>query len=193
MSDRRDDTDSLDELFARALPGVVPLAEAEQPRRIVERRVVGPHARRPGLARPPGRGLAPGARLPRFAVERYGEIVTALAAGADTRWLDRLRAGAVPPEASLDLHGHSAASAALALDAFLARAAADGSRCLLVVHGRGRRSPGGPVLKEEVVRRLLAPPHAAGVVALATAPTAHGGPGALLVLLRGGRRQGSRR
>lgn len=173
----RDDTERFDDLLADALPGVQRLPEAERQRVLPSRRP----GRRPATAT--ARRAEP-TRRPRLVVERYGEVVTALADGADPRWLDRLRAGSLPPDASLDLHGHSAASAATALDAFLARAAADGSRCLLVVHGRGRRSPGSPVLKEEVVRRLLAPPHAARVVALATAPAAHGGAGALLVLLR---------
>lgn len=192
MDDRRDDDDSLDELLARALPGVVRLPEDERRRAAPRRRPPGqpPEGPRPPAGQPSGRRPAPHRRRAaaapsRFAVERYGEIVTALAPGADPRWLDRLRAGAVPPEASLDLHGLTADAAAVALDAFLARTA-PATRCLLVVHGRGRRSPAGPVLKEEVVRRLLSPPHAARIVALATAPPAHGGAGALLVLLRAG-------
>ena len=174
MDDRRDTPDTAEELLARALPGIEPLAREER-ERVIEPR------RRPGRRRPAAAGAAP---APPFAVERYGEVVAGLARGADPRWLDRLRGGSVAPDAELDLHGHTAASAAVALEAALARATADGRRCLRVVHGRGLRSPAGPVLKEEVVARLTAPPLASRVVAFATAPPDRGGAGALLVLLR---------
>lgn len=177
MDDRRDAPDSAEEPLARALPGIEPLPREER-ERVIERR------RRPGRRRPAAAGAAP---APLFDVERYGEVVAALARGADPRWLDRLRGGRVAPDAELDLHGHTAASAAVALEAAVARAAADRRRCLRVVHGRGLRSPGGPVLKEEVIARLTAPPLAAHVVAFATAPPDRGGGGALLVLLRGPR------
>lgn len=174
MDDRRPPPASTEELLARALPGVETLP-LEERHRVIERR------RRPGRRRPAAPESTP---RPPFAVERYGEIVAALARGADGRWLDRLRAGRVAPDAEVDLHGHTAASAAVALEAAFARAAADRRRCLLVVHGRGLRSPAGPVLKEEVIARLQAPPLAGRVVAFATAPPDRGGAGALLVLLR---------
>lgn len=175
MADRRREPPAAaEDTLARALPGVEPLP-LEERERVIEPR------RRPGRSRP----AAPGStRRPPFEIERYGEVVAALARGADARWLDRLRAGRVAPDAELDLHGHTAASAAVALEAALARAAADRRRCLLIVHGRGLRSPAGPVLKEEVIRRLQAPPLAGRVVAFATAPPDRGGAGALLVLLR---------
>jgi DNA-nicking Smr family endonuclease len=183
MDDPREPPASAEELLARALPGIEPL-DREERERVIEPR------RRPGRRRPAAAGAAP---APPFAVERYGEVVAALARGADPRWLDRLRGGRVAPDAELDLHGHTAASAAVALAAAVARAAADRRRCLRVVHGRGLRSPGGPVLKEEVIARLTAPPLAGRVVAFATAPPDRGGGGALLVLLRGPRGGESRR
>jgi DNA-nicking Smr family endonuclease len=176
MDDLRPDPPlSAEELLARELPGVEPLPREER-ERVIEPR------RRPGARRSPS-APAPAAR-PAFSVERYGEVVAALARGADPRWLDRLRDDRVAPDAELDLHGHTAAAAAVALDAAVARAAAEGRRCLLVVHGRGLRSDAGPVLKEEVIARLQAPPLAGRVVAFATAPAGLGGGGALLVLLR---------
>ena len=61
---------------------------------------------------------------------------------------------------------------------------ADGDRCVRIVHGRGLRSQGGPVLKDAVLAWLQEPPLAAIVMAFASAPPAWGGPGALFVLLR---------
>lgn len=182
MADQHDTSASAEELLARALPGIEPLSR-EKRERVIEPR------RRPGRRRPATTGAAP---TPRFEVERYGEIVAALARGVDPRWLDRLRDGRVAPDAELDLHGHTAAAAAVVLEAAVARAVADRRHCLRVVHGRGLRSPGGPVLKEEVIDRLTAAPLAARVVAFATAPPDRGGAGALLVLLRGSR-DGDRR
>lgn len=176
MDDPRPDPPlSAEDLLASALPGVEPLPREERERMIEPRR-------RPGARRRPS-PLTVAAR-PTFTVERYGEVVAALADGADPRWLDRLRDGRVAPDAELDLHGYTAAAAAVALDTAVARAAAEGRRCLLVVHGRGLRSAAGPVLKEEVIARLQGPPLAGRVVAFATAPAGRGGGGALLVLLR---------
>lgn len=173
--ERRDPPDSLEDLLSRALPGVRPLRREGRER--VPRRP--PPARRP-VRRAPSGG-AP-VRRPRLAVERYAEVVTGLAPGADPRWLDRLRAGAIVPDAELDLHGRTAAAALVAVDALLTRAAATGQRCVLIVHGRGRHSAAGPVLKDAVVTHLAAGPPAP-VLAFATAPADRGGSGALLVLL----------
>jgi len=67
---------------------------------------------------------------------------------------------------------------------FLRQALAAGCRSVLIVHGRGRRSPGAPVLKRSLPGWLAAPPHGERVAAFTTAPPHLGGPGATLVLLR---------
>jgi len=119
-----------------------------------------------------------------FELERQGERVTGRAPGANRRLLRSLRRGEFAPERELDLHGLSARAAERAVHEALAECLAAGQRCLLLVHGRGRHSEGGPVLREALPGWLAAPPHGPRVLAFASADASHGGPGATYVLLR---------
>ncbi|HET9576845.1 MAG TPA: Smr/MutS family protein, partial [Usitatibacter sp.] len=81
----------------------------------------------------------------------------------------------------LDLHGLGADEAALATAAFVAAARRRGLRCVRVIHGKGLRSPGRePVLKRRI-RRLLT--RRDDVLAFVEPRAAHGGGGAVVVLL----------
>ena len=60
------------------------------------------------------------------------------AATLDGHWDRRLRKGLVRPDMSIDLHGHSLASAQALLDESIHRALIRGARVLLVVAGRLR-------------------------------------------------------
>lgn len=114
-----------------------------------------------------------------------GETWSARADGVDARVSRKLRAGHLPVEAELDLHGLTRAPAVAALDRFLAEARRVGQRCLLVIHGRGLHSGAeGAALREVVRAALLTGNHAGVVLACGTAPPARGGAGATLVLLR---------
>ena len=94
----------------------------------------------------------------------------------------RLRRGEYPQEARLDLHGCTVDEARTLLTGFLARARQRGARCVLVVHGKGFRSPGhAPVLKPRVAYWLA---HAPEVTAYVSAQPVDGGTGALYVLLK---------
>ena len=100
--------------------------------------------------------------------------------GPDT--LRRLRQAFWPVGAELDLHGYTADKAREALAQFIEQSRACGTRCVRVIHGVGHGSARGqPVLKARVAAWLTQLP---GVQAYATAPSAHGGRGALMVLLR---------
>lgn len=117
--------------------------------------------------------------------------------GLDGHTAERLRRGALEPEARLDLHGMTEAAAHRALATFLRGAAARGCRLVLVVTGKGlkpgaadepfdleldRRTRG--VLKA-MTPRWLAEPELSGFVAdVRTAHRRHGGGGALYVYLR---------
>jgi len=134
--------------------------------------------------RPRAAGPGAAAREVVFEIERAGEQVAGLARGDDRKRLAKLRRGEPAPERTIDLHGMDAAAARAALRRGLARALADGLRCVLVIHGRGLHSEAGPVLKPELSGWLAEPPHGPRVVAFATARPPDGGPGASYVLLR---------
>ena len=96
---------------------------------------------------------------------------------------------------SIDLHGHSLASAQALLDEAIGRALIRGGRVLLVVAGRLRpgadRMPlmhGDPrprgAIRASLPDWLTVSPHADSIVALRPAHISHGGGGAVYVILR---------
>jgi DNA-nicking Smr family endonuclease len=81
----------------------------------------------------------------------------------------------------LDLHGLTAEEAAAAMADFLAECRRLGLRCVRIVHGKGLRSAGRePILKKRV-RKLLT--RREEVIAFVEPRSAHGGSGAVVVLL----------
>jgi DNA-nicking Smr family endonuclease len=96
-------------------------------------------------------------------------------------WL-RLKRGQVVVGQTLDLHGQTQDEAHRRLGLFLADAQARGSRCVLVVTGKGLET--GGTLRHMVPRWLNEEPNRARVVAYCPAQARHGGSGALYVLLR---------
>lgn len=121
-----------------------------------------------------------------FEIERRGERVAGRAAGIDRRHLARLVRGAVEADYEIDLHGLTAEEARAAVRGAVRDVRASGGRCLLVVHGRGRHSDTGPVLKDALVDWLTAAPVSGAVMAFASAQPEDGGTGATYVLLRRG-------
>lgn len=118
------------------------------------------------------------------AVEVLGESFALLAPDVDRRELRDLQAGRRAPEAKLDLHGLTGDRVGPTVATFLRRAQHEGRRCVLVIHGRGHHSgPGGPVLRDRLIEALSGP-LVGDILAAATAPSAHGGYGAALVMLR---------
>ena len=88
-------------------------------------------------------------------------------------------------QAHLDLHGMVRAEARAAVERFLRSSRFAGKRCVIVVHGRGLRSPGGePVLKKALVRWLSRGALAKQVLAFTSTLSYDGGGGAMYVLLR---------
>ncbi len=81
----------------------------------------------------------------------------------------------------LDLHGYTGDEAALETARFLAASVRRGLRCLRIIHGKGHGSVNRePVLKGRI-RKLLA--RKSEVLAYCEPPPAHGGSGAVIVLL----------
>lgn len=102
--------------------------------------------------------------------------------GLSMRVLRDLRRGRWVVQASLDLHGHTRDEARGALSLFLHECHANTQRCVRIVHGKGRNSPGRePVLKSLVPGWLS---QRRDVLAFCQARTMDGGAGALIVLLQ---------
>lgn len=157
-----------DSEFRKALSDVKPLPDRD--------RVKPPPKVAP--KRPPRR------KVQRFEIVAEGERHEGWAVGIDAAHLRRLRRGEVPVDRRVDLHGFDAAGAERVVRQALEAAAAEDERCVLIVHGRGRGSPGGPVLKSALPGWLAEPPNAALVMAFASSVPRDGGPGATYVLLR---------
>ena len=96
--------------------------------------------------------------------------------------LRRLRRGEWTIQHELDLHGLRVDEARGVVASFLREAGKRGLRCLRIVHGKGLGSRDRtPVLKGRVKAWLI---QRVDVIAFCQARPAHGGAGALLVLLR---------
>ena len=97
----------------------------------------------------------------------------------------RLRAGKIRPQQTVDLHGFTRDEAFSRLCNAIARAAAAGIHCVLVIHGRGRHSSDGrSVLREALTGWIADPPLADRVIGSCPAQPRDGGSGASYLLLR---------
>ena len=120
-----------------------------------------------------------------FELTETDEYVEGARVGLDPRIVSRLRRGEFSVQAHIDLHGMIQVSAKEALTQFILESVRKGLRAVLVVHGRGRRSPGGqPVLKHAVAEWLSHGTIGGYVLAFTTARAYDGGAGAVWVLLR---------
>ena len=82
-------------------------------------------------------------------------------------------------------YGVDAETARRLVEDFIGECRSRGLRCLKIIHGRGRKSPGRiPVLKANLPRWLARGAARHAVLAYATAPARQGGAGATCVLLR---------
>ncbi|MDO9367141.1 MAG: Smr/MutS family protein [Sphingopyxis sp.] len=145
--------------------------------------------------KPAPRSTAVPAAAPRPATKLPPPRRTHQAATLDGHWDRRLRKGLIRPDSSIDLHGHTLASAQALLDDAIGRGLTRGARVLLVVAGRLRpgadRLPtmhGDPrprgAIRASLPDWLAYSPHADQIVALRHAHISHGGAGAVYVILR---------
>jgi DNA-nicking Smr family endonuclease len=107
--------------------------------------------------------------------------------GVDGSTWQRFRAGRLPVQRTLDLHGRTAQAAFHALTRFLANARAEGVRCVEVITGRGSGETGG-VLRRELPLWLNLPDIRPLILAAAHPHAAN--QGAVRLLLRRGRQGG---
>jgi DNA-nicking Smr family endonuclease len=111
-----------------------------------------------------------------------GDLITFLRAGLPGEILRKLKRGQWVIQATLDLHGLTAAAARTELPQFIARCRHAGLRCVRIVHGKGMRSPNNvPVLRNKVRLSLSQRDE---VLAFCDAAPADGGAGAVVVLLK---------
>ncbi len=121
--------------------------------------------------------------------EALGDAVSYRRNEVPPEMLRRLKRAEFAIEDDIDLHASNERAAEDLLRRFLAEARDAAHHCVKIVHGKGFHSAQEPVLKGMVVRVLN---QRADVLAYASAPVAHGGTGAVLVLLAR-RKPGERR
>jgi DNA-nicking Smr family endonuclease len=110
--------------------------------------------------------------------------------GLDSTWNRKLARGTLTPDFTLDLHGHTLASAHSHLDHGLTQAKAMGARVVLLVTGKSRpvesadRGERRGAIRAKVLDWLAAGSHASSIAAIRTAHRRHGGDGALYLVLK---------
>lgn len=169
-------------LWKRVIASVTPL-EARPLRAVEVAEKPVPAASMPLPAKPKGRVPAPRAVAPPPAPRR--ESANTL----DASWDRRLSRGLVSPESTIDLHGHSLASAYDRLDFGLEVAVARGDRVLLLVTGKpprpeSERPHARGAIRAAVGDWLASSRHSDRIAAVRTAHPRHGGAGALYIVLR---------
>jgi DNA-nicking Smr family endonuclease len=95
----------------------------------------------------------------------------------------KLHEGYFAIQDALDLHGFTVDEAATHVDDFLRKSRLNGLRCIKIIHGRGLKSPQGPVLKDSLIG-WLSGRYRKNIIAFATARRCDGGLGALYLLLK---------
>lgn len=107
----------------------------------------------------------------------------------DGSWDRKIARGALQPDATLDLHGHTLRSAHAMLDAGLERSLARGDRVLLLVTGKpprpeSERPHARGAIRAAIADWIAASRHAPFIAALRNAHPRHGGNGAIYVVFR---------
>lgn len=196
---RRPPTPEELELFGRVVADAEPLKRRRRAKVPAEEPVPAPP---PAVPPDPVVELAKAARPPPKPVPAaLAEHAAGAAPGIDRNTQLRLKRGQLPIEARIDLHGLSRERAHAGLNAFLARQARLGRRCVLVITGKGRPDwqrpdPGSEEREVGVIRRALPGwltdhPNKDRVLAFAPAQPQDGGAGAWYVLLRRRREDGA--
>ncbi len=120
-----------------------------------------------------------------FDITESDEYLEGYRVGLDPRLVSQLRRGEFAVQAHFDMHGMIQGAAKIALKEFIIASVRKGLRTVLVVHGRGLRSPGGhPVLKHASAGWLSHGAIGGHVLAFTSARPADGGAGATYVLLK---------
>lgn len=100
----------------------------------------------------------------------------------DRRHERKVRRGQAEISATLDLHGHTQASAHATLVSFLSSQRRAGAKCVLVITGKGKLGEG--ILRRQLVHWLASDEAKALVNGYSEAHQKHGGSGAWYLFLR---------
>jgi DNA-nicking Smr family endonuclease len=145
-------------------------------------------ARRPAARHKPDEGLELLRKVlsgeTRIRISDTSEYMEWRRKGVGNDVLARLHAGEFAVQDFIDLHGLTVPEAEEALREFFREARRKGLSCVKIIHGRGLRSPKGPVLKE-ALKGWLSGPMKGFALAACTARDLDGGLGASYVLLKG--------
>jgi len=95
----------------------------------------------------------------------------------------KLHEGKFSVQDCLDLHDMSVEEAENEVKYFIKDSLVKGLHCIKIIHGRGLRSPKGPVLKDSLLK-WLSGRYRKFIIAFATARQCDGGLGALYILLK---------
>ncbi|UQZ89389.1 DNA mismatch repair protein MutS [Deltaproteobacteria bacterium Smac51] len=120
-----------------------------------------------------------------FDLTYTAEYVEGQTRGLPPTLMEQLRAGRIPYQDHLDLHGYTLTQAEAAVTRFILDSVALGRCCILLIHGRGLGSKDGvPVLKRFLEDFLLRGAARKFILAFTTARPVDGGLGASYILLR---------
>ncbi|MRG71463.1 hypothetical protein GH722_06780 [Alphaproteobacteria bacterium HT1-32] len=112
------------------------------------------------------------------------ELVHGVMPGVDRRRNQRLRRGQVEVDGTIDLHGMSQTQAYQSLMRFLEESYRRGSRCVLVITGKGLRETGEVGILRRQVPKWLNDNARQLIQGFNYAHRRHGGEGALYVIMR---------
>ena len=112
-----------------------------------------------------------------------GEYIEWTRPGARKDLAKRLHRGDFSVQDYIDLHGLTLSEAEEAIIQFFKRALTMQYSCVKIIHGRGLKSPHGPVLKDALIKWLQGPFRKL-ILAYVTAKDCDGGLGATYVLLK---------
>ncbi len=169
-------------LWARVMRNVRPIEPGrEQP--VLDQRPGAPVAKPLKAAK---LGVAPGRiAVPKPVIKSAPGVGVTLDGG----WDRKLSRGAVEPDCTIDLHGHTLDTAHRLLDGALAQAIAAGERVVLLVTGRppragSERPHARGAIRSAIGDWLAGSRHAGAIAAVRGAHPRHGGAGALYIILR---------
>ncbi len=164
-------------LWARVAASVKPLPGRDMPAApVAALQAVSAAAAAPAPAKAAPRPTAPRPSQPPPAPKPHP-----LGAPLDGTWDRQISRGRLTPDRIIDLHGHTVADAHARLAAAIT--AADGTRVLLVITGKGR--PDRPSrIRAELIHWLDQGQFRAAIASVRAAHPRHGGAGAFYVILK---------